>query len=63
MPYYNRRANPILPFIEQDVRVCENCDRKFLSGVIVVERGYPVRALCANCAHLHSEKGWDEKDT
>lgn len=60
MPFYKRRDNPILPFIEQDVRVCGNCDYRFLSGVIVVERGYPVRALCSKCAHLHSEKGWDE---
>lgn len=62
MPYWNRKNKHILPFIQQDVRVCGHCGYRFLSGVIVVERGYPVRALCEKCAHLHSEKEWDEDD-
>ena len=49
-------------FIEQNERKCGNCAKPFLSGVIVVERGYTTRALCRACAHLHDEKGWENKD-
>ena len=37
------------PRIDQDHRVCGVCDRRFLTGVIKVERGYTVGAVCYTC--------------
>ncbi len=37
------------PFIEQDHRVCGVCERRFLSGVVRIERGYTVGAICHTC--------------
>ncbi|KIC34734.1 hypothetical protein RA25_02815 [Leisingera sp. ANG-S5] len=61
MPYCKRSQDPVLPFIDQDKRVCQNCEKRFLSGVAVIERGFPVRMLCMDCAHLHDERDWDEE--
>jgi hypothetical protein len=60
MPYYQRALNPIMPFISQDKRVCQECGKRFLSGVLVIERGYPMRFLCNNCAHHFADREWDE---
>jgi hypothetical protein len=38
------------PIIDQNHRVCGVCDRRFLSGVIKVQRGYTIGAICHTCA-------------
>jgi hypothetical protein len=63
MTLWDRTRSSKLPFIDQEDRVCSNCNARFLSGVIVVERGYPTRALCKKCAHLHAEKGWENNNS
>lgn len=37
------------PFIGQRHRKCQVCDRRFLTGVIQVERGHSVGAICHTC--------------
>jgi hypothetical protein len=44
------RETPTLP---QDDRVCDECGKRFLSGIVHIERHYLVSMLCYTCC----EKG------
>lgn len=35
--------------VAKENRVCEKCERTFLSGNIVIKRGYIAKAICYTC--------------
>lgn len=58
------------PFIDQEHRVCDVCGRRFLSGLVHIERGVMGAALCYECAADGSDqqrfkkltkRKWDER--
>lgn len=46
--------------IPQDDRVCSKCERKFLSGIVHIDRAHTGAMLCLDCAQDAAPEMWKQ---